>query len=214
MTLTPSLLRSALQAPLPGHGAFFELSGYPRPSLEEAMHMQPALRESAVLILIHPVDGVDHTLLMRRPVYKGVHSGQIGFPGGKRESVDNSLVATALREFTEETGAPTDGFEIMGQLTRIPIPPSRMLVTPVVAWSPALGKLAPDTREVAKLLDVPMAELLRDDNLYRKSFPMGLDGAMRTAAYWDIQGEVVWGATAMMIAELRTVLGHPLPLVR
>lgn len=214
MALTPDILRVALDRPLPGHDAFLELSGYPRPSIEAALQMQPHLRESAVLILIHPVDGVDHTLLMRRPVYQGVHSGQISFPGGKREPDDPSLVATALREFTEETGAATTGFEIVGLLSRIPIPPSRMLVTPVVAWSADLGHLSPDSREVAKLIDVPFQELLRPDNLHRKSFPMGLDGAERMAAYWDIEGEVVWGATAMMIAELRTVLGHPLPRAR
>lgn len=211
MPLSPSHLRSVLQRPLPGHGAFLELSGYPRPSIDAALHMQPSLRESAVLILIHPVQGVDHTLLMRRPVYKGVHSGQISFPGGKREVADATLIDTALREFSEETGAPTEGFEIVGQLTRIPIPPSRSLVTPIVAWSPSLGNLDPDMREVAKLLDVPFSELLRNDNLLRKSFPMGLDGAERMAAYWNVQGEVVWGATAMMIAELRTALGYPLP---
>lgn len=211
MALTPSALRAALKAPLPGYGSFTALSGYPRPTVEAALQADPPLRESAVLILVHPVDGVDHTLLMRRPVYKGVHSGQIGFPGGKKEPGDPSLLATALREFTEETGAPTDGFEVVGQLSRIPIPPSRTVVTPVVAWSSSLGRLAPDRREVAQLMDIPLHELLRNDILRRKPFTMGLDGAVRMAAYWDVRGEVVWGATAMMIAELRTALGYPVP---
>lgn len=148
-------------------------------------------------------------MLMRRPIYKGVHSGQIGFPGGKREPADVSLHATALREFQEETGAGTAEFEVIGDLSRIHIPPSRMLVTPVVAWCAKLGALRPDPREVAELLNVPLKELLRDDMLRRKPFPMGIDGAERTAAYWDVNGEVVWGATALMIAELRTILGYP-----
>ncbi|MBK7248071.1 MAG: CoA pyrophosphatase [Flavobacteriales bacterium] len=209
MPLTPSDLRNALRGPLPGHAAFADLSGYPRPSIEAALTLSPPPRESAVLVLIHPVQGVDHTLLMRRPVYKGVHSGQIGFPGGKREPDDISLHATALREFREETGAGTAGFEVIGELSRIHIPPSRTLVTPVVAWCADLGALRPDPREVAELLAVPLEELMRDDILHRKPFRMGIDGAVRTAAYWDIHGEVVWGATALMIAELRTILGHP-----
>lgn len=209
MTLSPSDLRTALSRPLPGHAAFADLSGYPRPSIDAALALDPPPRESAVLILVHPVKGVDHTLLMRRPIYKGVHSGQISFPGGKREPEDKTLHVTALREFQEETGADTAEFEVIGELSRIHIPPSRTLVTPVLAWCADLGRLHPDPREVAELLDVPLAELLRDDILHRKPFRMGIEGAERTAAYWAIHGEVVWGATALMIAEFRTVLGHP-----
>lgn len=208
MPISPEELRSALQAPLPGYSSFAEFSGYPRPNIEEALRQDPPLRESAVLILIHPAAGVDRTLLMRRPVYQGVHSGQIGFPGGKREAGDIDLVATALREFGEETGGRTDNIQVVGQLTRIPIPPSRTLVTPMVGWAPQLGDLQPDQREVAALLDVPLSELLRPDILRRKTFRMGLKGEERMAAYWDIRGEVVWGATAMMIAELRAVLAR------
>ncbi len=191
-----------------------DLSGYPRPSIAEALAFVPPPRESAVLILVHPVEGIDHTLLMRRPVYKGVHSGQIGFPGGKREPDDADLHATALREFHEETGAGVAGFQILGELTRIHIPPSRTIVTPVVAWCAALGPLNPDPHEVAQLLDVPMAELLRDDILHKKTIRMGPDGHEREALYWALQGQIVWGATAMMIAELRALLGHPLPPLR
>jgi len=207
--LSASQLRAALSSPLPGHDAFADLSGYPRPSAGAALSLKPPPRESAVLILIHPVSGTDHTLLMRRPVYKGVHSGQIAFPGGKREKEDPTLTHTALREFREETGANTASFEIVGELTRIHIPPSHTLVTPIVAWAPALGRLHPDPREVAELLDVPLPEILRDDILERKVFRMGVDGSERMAAYWNVRGETVWGATALMIAELRTILGHP-----
>lgn len=207
--LTPSDLRNALSAPLPGHAAFADLSGYPRPSIDAALALSPPPRESAVLVLIHPVKGIDHTMLMRRPVYKGVHSGQIGFPGGKREPEDLDLHATALREFQEETGADIAGFEVIGELTRIHIPPSRTLVTPVVAWCAELGALRPDPREVAELLDVPLADILRDGILQRKLFPTGIEREERMVAYWDVRGEMVWGATALMIAELRTLLGHP-----
>lgn len=214
MPLSPHAIRSALQGPLPGHEAFVDLGGYPRPRPEEARAQNPPPRESAVLIVIHPLHGIDHTLLMRRPEYPGPHSGQIGFPGGKQEASDADLNATALREFREETGADTTPFQVLGQLSPIPIPPSRTVVTPVVAWTPALGPLVPDVREVAALIDVPLDDLMRDDILHRKPFRMGLDGTVRMAAYWDVRGEVVWGATALMIAELRTVLGHPPPRPR
>lgn len=191
---------------MPGQEAFAALSGYPRPSVEAALALDPPPRESAVLVLIHPAHGVDHTLLMQRPVYEGVHSGQIGFPGGKRESGDRDLHATALREFTEETGADTSAFLIVGELSRIHIPPSRTLVTPVVAWCAEMGPLRPDPREVESLLDVPLAELMRDDILKQRSMLLGSPGQEFNVAYWDVLGKVVWGATAMMIAELRAVL--------
>lgn len=179
--------------------------------MEAALGLQPPPRESAVLILVYPLNGIDHTLLMRRPVYKGVHSGQIGFPGGKREPSDRSLQDTALREFREETGATTVEFQVVGKLSQVYIPPSRTVVTPMVAWAPALGAVHPDPHEVAALLDVPVDDLLRDDILRRKSIPMGIGGMERMAAYWQVQGQVVWGATALMIAELRAILGVPLP---
>ncbi len=214
MPYTAADLRNALDGPLPGHEAFASLSGYPRPSVEAALALTPPPHESAVLILVHPVEGIDHTLLMRRPVYNGVHSGQIGFPGGKREPQDADLHATALREFREETGADTAGIEICGELSRIHIPPSRTLVTPVVGWCPKLGPVHPDAREVDVLLDVALDELFRNDILMRKSFPAGTDGKQREALYWAVQGQTVWGATAMMIAELRVLLQHPIPPVR
>lgn len=211
MALAPAELRRALSAPLPGHAAYLALSGYPRPSVEQMLKVRPAPRESAVLILIHPVHGVDHTLLMKRPIYPGVHSGQISFPGGRREPGDGDIVATALREFEEETGARTSDFEVVGRLSQIPIPPSRSLVTPIVAWASALGPLRPDPREVAALLHVPLSEFLLDHNLRHRSFNIGPDGAPLVAGCWQVQGETVWGATALMVAELRTALGHPLP---
>jgi 8-oxo-dGTP pyrophosphatase MutT (NUDIX family) len=193
---------------LPGHDDFTALSGYPRPSVEEALSLVPPPRESAVLIVVHPVKGEDRTLLMQRTIYQGVHSGQIGFPGGKREPEDHDLHATALREFTEETGAGTSEFDVVGELSRIHIPPSHTLVTPVVAWCAQLGPLRPDPREVARLLDVPLAELLRDDLLKHRPMMLGSPPREFNVAYWEVLGQVVWGATAMMIAELRAVLGN------
>ncbi|MEO8733958.1 MAG: CoA pyrophosphatase [Flavobacteriales bacterium] len=192
--------------PLPGHEAFAALSGYPRPSVEAALGLIPPPRESAVLILIHAADGLDQTLLMQRPIYEGVHSGQIGFPGGKREPGDRDLHATALREFAEETGADNAEFVVVGELSRIHIPPSRTLVTPVVAWCAELGPLRPDAREVERLLDVPLNELLREDLLKHRPMMLGSPRQEFNVAYWDVLGQVVWGATAMMIAELREVL--------
>lgn len=199
-------LRNALQAPLPGHGAFMELSGYQRPDLDEVVRRDPPPRESAVMVLFYPKEGLWHTLLMLRPTYDGVHSGQVSFPGGKREPADVDLRDTALREFREETGARLTDVEVLGELTRVFIPPSNALVTPVVAWCPALGELRPDPREVARLIETPVAELVREDLLRRRALYIQVLQREAEVPYWDIQGQVVWGATALMIAELRELL--------
>lgn len=132
-------IRRRLGNGLPGHDDFRELSGYQRPDIEMVKRQLPAPKESGVLALLYPVGDTLHTMLMLRPAYDGVHSGQVGFPGGHREPEDADIIATALREFQEETGATSGHFDVLGALTPIYIPPSRSLVTPVLAFTDFLG---------------------------------------------------------------------------
>lgn len=199
-------LRSAMAGELPGHDDFLHLSGYKRPDLEAALRLNPAPRESAVLALLYPREDRLHTLLMLRPEYDGVHSGQVAFPGGRREPQDAGLEDTALREFAEETGAATTGFELFGALSRVYIPPSRSLVTPYVAVAPALPPTQPDLREVAALIEVPLDDLMRPDVIQVRTQYIQVMGREVEIPYFDLQGQVVWGATAMMLAELRELL--------
>ncbi|MBK9175953.1 MAG: CoA pyrophosphatase [Flavobacteriales bacterium] len=201
-----SRLRRRLSESLPGHDAFLELSGYKRPDLEAALRQDPPPRESAVLALLYAKDQLAHTVLMLRPNYDGVHSGQVAFPGGRREPGDTDLVATALREFEEETGAAPEEAEILGSLTPVYIPPSRSLVTPYVAIAREAGPFHPDPHEVAELMEVPLELLLRDDILKRREQHIAIMGRTVEIPYFDVRGHVVWGATAMMIAELRELL--------
>ena len=199
-------LRTALQGPLPGHDAFLELSGYKRLDLEAARAQDPPPRESAVLALIYAKQNVPHILLMLRPTYDGVHSGQVAFPGGRKEDGDASLQATALREFGEETGALILGVEVLGALTPVYIPPSRSLVTPFVGITDALGAVDPDPREVERLIEAPLELLLREDILKHREQYIAIMKREVRIPYFDVMGEVVWGATGMMIAELRQLL--------
>ncbi len=199
-------LRGALQRPLPGHDGFLELSGYKRMDIERARQQDPPPRESAVLAMLFPKQGELHCLLMVRPEYDGVHSGQVAFPGGKREGSDTSLMHTALREFAEETGADTTGVDVLGALSPVYIPPSRMLVTPYVGFAENIGPWRPDPKEVARLIEAPVALLLQDDILKRREQYIQILGRSVEIPYFDVDGEVVWGATALMIAELRELL--------
>lgn len=211
--LTFARLQAALAGELPGHADLAALNGYPRSKPEEARLLQPPPKESAVLAVLFPVAGHAHLLLMKRAMYPGVHSGQIAFPGGKIEPHDAGLQATALREFAEETGADPAPLRVAGALSPVYIPPSRTVVSPFVAWADALGPFRPDPREVDHLFTVPLHEVLAEDALRRKPIRMA-HGQEVMAAYWNLGGEVVWGATALMIAELRTLLGKPLPAPR
>lgn len=200
-------LRERLVLPLPGHDEFIEISGYNRPDTDHARAQEPPPRESAVLVLLYPIAGILHTVLMLRPTYAGVHSAQVSFPGGKHEPQDPSLESTALREFIEETGARVDRVDILGTLSPVYIPPSRMLVTPYVAFAEHIGPWVPDPVEVARLIEVPLSELVREDILKRKEQFIHTMGCHVEIPYFDLAGEVVWGATALMIAELRVLLG-------
>jgi 8-oxo-dGTP pyrophosphatase MutT (NUDIX family) len=198
-------LRTALRSPLPGHDAFVEVSGYKRPDMDQVLAMDPPPRESAVLIAVYPELGSYHTLLMLRPAYDGVHSGQVSFPGGRREPGDASLEATALREFSEETGSMAP-VEVLGTLSPVFIPPSHSLVTPFVGFVPALGDLRPDPREVAELIHTPLQLLLEAELKYGEQYVQVMRARLKVP-YFDVQGHVVWGATAMMVAELRALMG-------
>ncbi|MBL0126604.1 MAG: CoA pyrophosphatase [Flavobacteriales bacterium] len=208
MTITAirDRLQQRLREPLPGHDAFLELSGYKREDLEAARRISPPPRESAVLALIYERQAVPHLLLMLRPTYEGVHSGQVAFPGGRMEPEDADLRSTALREFSEETGAAVNGVEVLGMLTPVYIPPSRSLVTPFIGMLPELGAVAPDPREVAALIEAPLELVLRDDILKHRQQHLVMLGRSVQVPYFDIEGHAVWGATAMMMAELRELL--------
>lgn len=199
-------LRDALRAALPGHDGFLAQAGYERAQLEASLKKDGAPRESAVLMLLYPRPTGLHTLLMLRPRYEGVHGGQVSFPGGRREQHDVDLWQTALREFREETGLSTEGMERVGALSQVYIPPSRSLVSPFVGYMGSPGTPSPDPREVQELIEAPLDELLKDDVIRHRDQFIHIAGRVTRVPYFDLSGHVVWGATAMMLWELREVL--------
>jgi len=200
-------LRSRLLGALPGHGKFLAHTGYDRTRLKRAQERDTEPRISAVLICLYPSQGEWYTTLMKRPSYEGVHSGQVAFPGGRVEEEDKDLIDTALREFREETGADTQGFEILGNLSELYIPPSRSLVTPYIACVDRELVFDPDEREVARLMEVPFTDVLKEDILKSTDQLIWALGKELQVPYFDIDNEIVWGATALMIAELRELCG-------
>lgn len=197
-----STLDTQLRQPLPGPEAHLKMASATRLRLK----VQPneKTRRSAVLILFYPYRDQILVPLILRPKYDGVHAGQMAFPGGRYEKTDENLIRTALREAQEEIGIKASDVQILGKLTELFIPPSNFYVLPVV------GKLAykpdfyPDPREVEAVLEVNLEELMDENNVGFTE--LDVRGITIEAPFYDIQGHKVWGATAMMISELLTVI--------
>lgn len=164
----------------------------------------PGAREAAVLILLWPENGSVHTVFMQRPDYVGFHGGQISFPGGKKEQDDENLIRTAIRETLEETGLSTDSIEIAGMLTPLFIPVSNMIVTAVIGCMKELPSFNPDTQEVDHLIIADLNRFLEQGII--KTKPMELMGESYNIRYFDYEGYVIWGATAMMLNELLEII--------
>lgn len=156
--------------------------------------------------MIYPKKNVPHIVLMKRPEYNGAHSGQVSFPGGKKEIEDVDLQATALRETEEETGILRSEIQVIGKLTELYIPPSGFLVEPYVGYLDAQPIFTPDEREVAELIEMPLDLLLDDTIVERKKIHIKSHNVYIDTPYFNIQEHVVWGATCMMLSELKQIL--------
>jgi 8-oxo-dGTP pyrophosphatase MutT (NUDIX family) len=143
---------------------------------------------------------------IKRPLYSGMHSGQISLPGGKAEEGETP-VQTALREASEEIGVDPALVKVAGTLTDFYVIPSNILVTPVVGVVPCRPVYRPDAQEVVKVIEGNLADLLADDAVKEKEIEVG--GLYRMLApHFEVEGEVVWGATAMILNEFRMVMNE------
>jgi 8-oxo-dGTP pyrophosphatase MutT (NUDIX family) len=193
-----------LKKPLPGHSAHIKMIvGNRKPASEIIPNSN--LRIGAVLILLYPNKEEWHTVLMKRPIYNGIHSGQISFPGGKAEAKDNSLRQTALRETQEEIGIPSNTINILGKLTELYIPPSQFIVHPYIGIVEKQPDFIPNKTEVDKLIVVSLKQLFSTKNHTTQKVILSSGIAVNTPCI-VIQNEIIWGATAMMISELKEII--------
>ena len=191
-----------LQKPLPGEAAHQKMASMARYRL--GVKPNERTRRSAVLICFYPYQNSIYLPLILRPQYDGVHAGQMAFPGGRVERIDENLTRTALREAQEEVGIRVSDVNVLGLLTELYIPPSNFYVQPVVGVLPYRPDFYPDPREVEAVVEVDLNTLL-DDTIVGDS-QIEVRGLLVDAPFYQIQGYRVWGATAMMISELLMVL--------
>lgn len=195
-------LELQLRQPLPGIELHLKMASATRLQLKSQPNEKT--RRSAILILFYPYRDQIFAPLILRPKYDGVHAGQMAFPGGRYEKTDENLLRTALREAQEEIGIKATDVQIIGQLTELFIPPSNFFVLPVVGKLLYKPDFYPDPREVEAVLEVGLHELM-DESIIAET-QLEVRGVTINTPFYHIQGHKVWGATAMMISELLTVV--------
>lgn len=198
-------LTERLKRPLPGPIAHEPMRATPKGSVLPKFNFQEPPRKGAVLILLYPNDNKLYFPLIKRATYRGVHSGQIALPGGKSEPRDKDVLETALREAEEEIGIDRSKVELIGKLSDFFVIPSNFMVSPVLGFTTRQPVFNPDPTEVERVLHASLEHILLDKYLTRRTILAGGVYEM-DAPCFDVEGETVWGATAMMLNEFRTIL--------
>lgn len=194
-------LENLLLLPLPGYEAHNEMRAQLASNRFKGKDREKQI--GAVLIVFWQAENEIVFPLIKRTVYDGVHSGQISLPGGKAEPPE-TVIKTALREAEEEIGLPQNQVKVIGNLSPIEIMASQFLVTPVVGFVETLPSLKPNTQEVQRILTINLETLLNPSVMAAKEIVVS--GYPVMAPYFALDGEIVWGATAMILNELRWIL--------
>lgn len=161
-------------------------------------------RKAGVMALFYPRDHQTYFLLIHRKTYEGVHSNQIGFPGGKEERQDKDLLDTALRETFEEVGVRPHEISVIRSLSKIYIPPSNFEVQPYIGlYQNELPFVVQET-EVEALVEISLSDLLDDKNLITQRLSTSYADNIEVPAF-RLNNHIVWGATAMMLNEIRDI---------
>ncbi|WP_040279804.1 NUDIX hydrolase [Psychroserpens damuponensis] len=192
---------------LPGEDSQFKMSPPFRESLiEENKAKMKQAKQAGVMALFYPNDiGETSLILILRKTYKGVHSAQVGFPGGRFEKDDPDMEYTALRETFEEVGVPIKDVDVLKPMTKLYIPPSNFTVSPFFGITKATPKFVKQDAEVEDLIEVSLSHFLDDTNEVEVGVMTSMEVELEVPAF-SLNGHIVWGATAMMLSELKDLL--------
>lgn len=201
------LIQQRLLQPLPGFEAHEKMMG-------RVVAMPSSIPEnaklSAVMNLLFPIDGLLHIVLIRRTEDCKAHSGQVSFPGGRMDTTDPDLQYTAMRELEEEVGVTSSSIQLLGALSPLYIPVSNFHVYPFVGFSQQQPVFQLSEQEVSKLLIVSLNDLFHTSRKTKASVTSPADPNFKRIvnAYQLNDGSIIWGATAMILSELETLLSE------
>lgn len=192
---------------LPGEPSQFKMSPSFRLELTELnKEAKKSSKKAGVLVLFYPDSNLQtHLVLILRKAYEGVHSGQVGFPGGRLEKHDASIEHAAIRETFEEIGVPTHQVKILKALTELYIPPSNFTVYPFLGIARATPTFKIQEDEVEEIIEVSLSHFLGEPNMVMTSVTTSYKINVEVPAF-ELNGHIVWGATAMMLSELKDLL--------
>ncbi len=193
--------------PLPGEASQFKMIPPFRQELvKRQKEAYKKAKEAGVLALFYPdLEHQTKLVLILRKTYKGVHSAQVGFPGGKLEPQDKSLKDAATRETFEEVGVPLNTIEVIKQLTQVYISPSNFNVQPFIAITRKTPIFIKEEAEVEQIIEVDLPHFLDDKVLTTKKLKTSYSIEVEVPAF-KLNGHIVWGATAMMLSEIKDIL--------
>ncbi|MGY5850816.1 NUDIX hydrolase [Salegentibacter sp. F14] len=193
--------------PLPGEEAHHKL--IPATRLEELslldINKRNPLRAGVMAVFYPGKDLHTKMVLILRKTYQGVHSNQIGFPGGRQESSDRDIIHTALRETEEEVGIPQSDIKVIKALTKLYIPPSNFWVHPFMGLLEHTPNLKPQESEVEEILEVALADFMDNKCFVNQTLSTSYAKNIEVPAFL-LNDQIVWGATAMMLSEIKVLL--------
>ena len=191
---------------LPGTAAQYKMAPQSRREELEAINFdQLDAKKAAVLCLVYPKNQESHIVFILRNAYPGVHSSQISFPGGRREKQDDSFLATAIRETEEEIGVSKKLINPITDLSKLFIPPSNFLVYPFLGFTDIEPDFQPDPSEVQQIIEVKLDFLLSDEAISSQKLSTSYATNIQVNCF-TYHEHVIWGATAMILSELRMLL--------
>jgi 8-oxo-dGTP pyrophosphatase MutT (NUDIX family) len=199
-------LRERLTHALPGVEGQLRMAPAPRVGWDPAV-VPAGTRDAAGLVLLYPVDRVWHLALTVRAAGLRNHTGQVSLPGG-RVDAGESIEDAALREAHEEIGVAPASVRVLGRLTPLHIPVSGHMLHPIVGAASARPAFQRAEQEVARIIEVPVAHLIGDALVHREAQTWTIRGRSTAieVPYFAIEQERVWGATAMILAELAAIV--------
>jgi 8-oxo-dGTP pyrophosphatase MutT (NUDIX family) len=198
-------LERRLAQPLPGNAAHALMAHEERRKFFREQVIPEDAKISSVLFLLYVQDDAVHFPLIIRSSDGTVHSGQVGLPGGRYEEQDKALSTTAMRETEEEIGVPQHQIELLGKLTPIYIPPSNFMVHPFIGMLTGTAIFSHDTKEVERIIPFALQDLLNQPLRVEKEVTLTSGRTLITPAFVH-HGVTIWGATAMMMNELKAIL--------